>query len=342
MKRRHWLLVISLIFAAWGMDQITKIWAVQALGRAEFFGPFGFVLHRNPGAILGTFSSLPPLLRIVTLSTGGAFLICIYAAIQYLLPGKSLMLRSGLSLLLGGILGNVTDRILSGSVVDFLLLGNEKWSTPAFNLADAIQWVGYAMVVGFLIRDGKQIWPSANERKRIWVNPGFQIKYIVILMSIGIGFSLICGVFSYTYLRVTIETLLGVSPKLVEERFLGPFVITFVLIALGFSLMLFVVGRHLSHRTAGPLYAFERFLEDVLDGRDRPLRLRDGDEFAHLERLAESIRERVKTRYALVTPLTPATAPSKDTQSGSTAEPTPITVPGTLALDEKKFKPSGS
>ncbi|MCB0362355.1 MAG: hypothetical protein KDD35_06520, partial [Bdellovibrionales bacterium] len=47
----------------------------------------------------------------------------------------------------------------------------------------------------------------------------------------------------------------------------------------------------LSHRTAGPLYAFERFIEDTLIGRDRILKLRQGDEFPHLEELAIKIRE---------------------------------------------------
>ena len=57
-------------------------------------------LHHNPGAMLGLFSDLPPVLRIVSLSTGGAFLVVIYALIQYLLPIKSLILRSGMSVLL--------------------------------------------------------------------------------------------------------------------------------------------------------------------------------------------------------------------------------------------------
>src|SRR6516164_3158834 len=114
MGKRDWALVISGVPATWLVDQVSKAWANANLSELKFFGPLGFVLHHNRGAILGTFSDLPPMLRVVSLSTGGAFLIFIYGAIQYLLPSRSMPLRSGMSLLLGGILGNVSDRIMHG------------------------------------------------------------------------------------------------------------------------------------------------------------------------------------------------------------------------------------
>ncbi len=291
MTKRDWFIVIFLVFFAVVVDQVTKAWALRNLGPLEFYGPIGLVLHRNPGAILGIFSDLPPLLRVVTLSTGGAFLIFIYAAIQYLLRRRSMMLRSGMSLLLGGIIGNVLDRMLSGSVVDFILIGSPQLASPAFNFADAIQWVGYGMIVFALIKEGTHIWPDSNERKQIWVNPSFQIKYCLILMSVGLGFSLIAGVFSFTFIKVAIEELvIGPSRQIVEAKFLIPFLVTFSIISLAFILGLFVLGRILSHRTAGPIYAFEKFLEDQMQGKDRPLRLRAGDDFHHLEELAEMLR----------------------------------------------------
>ncbi|MCB0406854.1 MAG: signal peptidase II [Bdellovibrionales bacterium] len=297
MTKRHWLIVIGLLVSTWSIDQVTKIWALNHISEMRFWGPFGIVLHRNPGAILGAFSDLPPMLRIVSLSTGGAFLIFIYGAIQYLLPRKSLMLRSGMSLLLGGILGNVTDRIISGSVVDFLLLGSSTMSSPAFNIADAIQWVGYFMIVISLIREGSQIWPNENERKQVWVNPRFQLKYCFMLVFIGLGFSVVAGVFSYTYIVITIEDIVIGPSEYLQKKFLVPFLEVYLMISLGFAVTLFLIGRILSHRTAGPLYAFELFLDDVLHGKDRPLRLRAGDEFQHLEELAEVVREKLKTNF---------------------------------------------
>lgn len=297
MRKFDWFLVIGLVFIVWSIDRVTKIWAINSIVDFQSYGPFGFVLYKNPGVMLGVFSDLPPVLRIVSLSTGGAFLIFIYIFIQYLIPQRSLILRSGMSILLGGILSNVSDRIVWGSVVDFLVIGSQKAITPAFNLADALQWVGYAFIVYILIIEGNQIWPASNERKGVWVKPRFQSKYIFTLMAIGMGFSIISGVFSYTYLKVMISDLVVEHPSIVEQKFLIPFLITFSIINLAFVLSLFIIGRILSHRTAGPIHAFEKYLEDILNGRDRRLKLRIGDEFNHLEELAEELRKQLKSNF---------------------------------------------
>lgn len=290
MKKRDWFLVIGLVPAIWLLDQASKAWAIKSISQFHFYGPVGFILHYNPGAILGTFSDLPPLLRVVSLSTGGAFLVSIYAAIQYLVPSRSLQLRIGMSLLLGGILGNVTDRILSGAVTDFIVLGVQNLTSPAFNVADAIQWVGYFFVVYGLVRDGNLFWPDSNVRKTIWVNPRFQLKYILTLVVIGACFSVINGVFTYTFLRMTIDSLVAGPPRQTESRFLIPFLQTYFIISTGFMLALFAVARILSHRTAGPVYAFEIFVRDLLSGKDRKFRVRSGDDFKNLEELADYLR----------------------------------------------------
>ncbi len=292
MKKREWLIVLLPLFATWGIDRITKYLAVDITG-INFYGPLGLVLHHNHGAMLGLFSDLPPVLRIVSLSTGGAFLLFSFGIIQYLLPIKSLVLRTGMSILLGGILGNVTDRIIWGYVVDFIILGTPEFKSPAFNLADALQWVGYAMIVLALIRESEILWPANNVRKRYWVNPKFQIRYCLTLMGVGAGFSVISAVYSYTFLRVTIIDLVGNNVRLLDQ-FLIPFIITFTIVSFFFIAILFLLGRILSHRTAGPLYAFERFLDDLMDGKIRPLKLRAGDEFKHLEEVAVELSQKIK------------------------------------------------
>ncbi len=291
LRRLDWLIVLFPLFLTWGIDQVSKNFA-EGIRGLQFFGPFGFVLHHNHGAMLGLFSDLPAVLRIVTLSTGGAFLIFSFAIIQYLLPIKSLMLRSGMSVLLGGILGNVTDRIINGYVVDFLLLGSPERATPAFNMADALQWVGYAMIAIALIRESEILWPADNTRKRMWINVRFQLRYCFILTGVGLGFALIAGVFSYTFLRVTIIDLVGNNQKLLDH-YMIPFYITFAIVSMTFAAVLFLVGRVLSSRIAGPLYAFEKFLDDLSAGRPRPLRLRAGDEFKHLEVIAARLSQQV-------------------------------------------------
>ncbi len=291
MKKREWLLVTFPLLLTWLLDRASKYWATKLIGVTEI-GPVSFILHHNHGAMLGLFSDLPSVLRVVSLATGGAFLLCTYAIIQYLLPIKSLKLRSGLSILTGGIIGNVTDRIMWGYVVDFIVVGNTKISSPAFNVADALQWVGYAMILWVFIREGQTLWPENNARKQYWVNHKFQLKYCFLMMGVGFSLTLISLVFSYTYLRVTISEFVGNNQFLIN-KFLLPFAVTYGVICLAFCAILFAIGRVISHRIAGPLYAFEKFLDDSLNGNPRSLKLRAGDDFRHLEDLAVRISERL-------------------------------------------------
>jgi signal peptidase II len=52
-----------------------------------------------------------------------------------------------LSLILGGALGNLWDRIASGRVVDFLLVYVKQYQWPVFNLADSAIVVGASLLV---------------------------------------------------------------------------------------------------------------------------------------------------------------------------------------------------
>ena len=291
MKKREWILVILPLLIVWTLDRLSKNWASVSLQTPMDWPYLHFVLYHNHGAMLGLFSDLPAVLRIVSLSTAGSFLVCIYAIIQYLLPIKSLSLRTGMSILLGGILGNVTDRILWGYVVDFIIVGSTKnLSSPAFNVADALQWIGYGLIVYAIIKEGDLLWPEKNSRKLYWVNPKFQLKYCFLLMGVGVGLSLIATVFAYTFLRDSIVTLVGENQHILS-RFLTPFLITSTFIALLFSMALFAIGKVISHKIAGPLYGFERYLLQILEGQtDRNFRVRAKDEFKNLEELAEKIR----------------------------------------------------
>jgi signal peptidase II len=295
MKKQEWLLIFLPLVVVWYLDRMTKSWAV-GLTDIQSYGFLHFALHHNPGAMLGLFSDLPPVLRIVSLSTGGAFLVVIYALIQYLLPIKSLILRSGMSILLGGILGNVTDRILWGHVVDFIILGKEGFSSPAFNLADALQWFGYAMIVYAVTKDGEILWPENNNRKRFWINMKFQLKYCYMLLGVGFSISLIALVFSYTYMKVVLTEFVGNNP-MVLERFLTPFIVTFAVISLAFSIGLFTVGKVISHKIAGPIYAFDKYMREMMEAEEkgqesRTFKLRTNDEFKELEYLAHQVKNK--------------------------------------------------
>lgn len=293
MKRSEWIAIFAPLLIIWFLDRITKIWAESYLTTPLSFGWIEFTLLYNKGIMLGFFSQLPGYLRVVSLSTFGAVLVCIYVLVQILLPINTLKLRIGMSIVLGGIIGNVTDRTLWGHVVDFVVIGHGNVSTAVFNVADAVQWVGYGLVLFAIFREGDLIWPENNARKVYWVDRKFQFKYCAILMGVGLGISLVTMVFSYTYLRVTMIALIGLNSE-VLDKYLMPFAAVFALISVGCSLGLFTVGKIISHRMVGPLFAFERHVLEMLRNLDRlketkPLRFRSHDDFRHLENLATEI-----------------------------------------------------
>lgn len=295
MKRKDWFVVALFLILTIAVDQFTKLWAE---GRPEeTFGIFKFILVHNHGAMLGLFSDLPAVLRIVTLATSGVFILCIYTLIQYIIPGRLMSLRISLSILVGGILGNVLDRIVYGYVIDFIAIVYGDFHSAIWNVADMIQWVGYALMVYALIKHSERLWPDQNERKGFWVNRKFQIKHSLLFTVTGLFLTLVSMVFAYTYLKVTLQEIVGYNPALIN-KFVHPFLFTFFILAILFSIILFMVGKLISHRIAGPLYAFQRFLEEVLDGKGltksgAALKLRTNDDFKHLEALAEDIRAKL-------------------------------------------------
>ena len=57
------------------------------------------------------------------------------------------MLCIALSLILGGALGNVLDRVMYGAVVDFIDVYYGNWHWPAFNIADSAICIGAALII---------------------------------------------------------------------------------------------------------------------------------------------------------------------------------------------------
>lgn len=292
MNKLLWFWVGFSLVVTWVLDRVTKNWAL-GLTDSINFNWLEFSLHYNPGAILGLFSELPPVLRVVTLSTGGAFLIFSFIMLQYFIPIKAMSIRVGMSLLLGGILGNVADRVMMGHVVDFIIIKIGSWSSPVFNVADTIQWFGHISVITGLLKYADTFWPEQNTRKSYWVNIQFQLKYCALLIAVGLGIGIISGTFAYTYLRVTIISLAGEN-KMVLDKFLIPFTISFASISGVFIMILFLVGKMISHRVAGPVYRFEKYIIDLISGKYYPLKLRRGDEFQHLNNVGDRLLDHVK------------------------------------------------
>jgi signal peptidase II len=137
-------------------DQATKSLAVSRLddGPSELFWGIQFRLSRNPGSAFSLFQS-----RTVVLALLSVALVVVLVR----LAGKaeSLAASLGLAAVLGGALGNLSDRIfrtpgfLRGHVVDFIKVPH--W--PSFNIADSAITVGAIVLVvwGWTRRDDDHV-----------------------------------------------------------------------------------------------------------------------------------------------------------------------------------------
>jgi signal peptidase II len=141
----RWLGLAGLVIV---LDQITKLAVLGAftLGESrEVTSFFNLVLVYNRGAAFSFLADAGGWQKwfFVVLALG------ISAWIVSMLkkhPGETLLCVA-LSLILGGALGNVIDRVLYGAVVDFLDFHAAGWHWPAFNVADSAITVGAALLV---------------------------------------------------------------------------------------------------------------------------------------------------------------------------------------------------
>lgn len=103
-------------------------------------------LH-NQGAAFSFLSDATGWQRWLFTALGVGVSIGILIWLRRLKPHGQHLLAAGLALVMGGALGNVTDRVLFGYVVDFIRVHYEDWYFPAFNVADSAITCGAALLI---------------------------------------------------------------------------------------------------------------------------------------------------------------------------------------------------
>ena len=153
----HWQRLYFLAALIWLIDYATKVWALNNLSQVEPIKIIGSILQLrlvfNPGAAFSFGTSFTFIFTILAIM---AVAVIAYYAIKIANRWWSVVL----GLALGGVLGNLTDRIFrepsifNGHVIDWI----ELPSFPVFNVAD-MAIVGAALVSVLLI--AKEIPPFA-------------------------------------------------------------------------------------------------------------------------------------------------------------------------------------
>jgi signal peptidase II len=136
------------------VDQSSKAWAVRALrpgnGRTVINGVLDFIYAENPGIAFGQLQEGGAFGRwfFVVLATAAAIAVLYYF---FRTTRNDDLILGACGLLLAGILGNLTDRVRLGFVVDFILVHAGQYHWPAFNVADASITTGALLLAYDLI-----------------------------------------------------------------------------------------------------------------------------------------------------------------------------------------------
>ena len=141
------------------LDQVTKsaITARFALHDVHPVIPgfFNLVYVMNPGAAFGFLANASETFRYIFFT--GITVLAAGLIIYYLVKSnpRNLLLACCLTLIFGGAVGNLIDRIRFGAVVDFLdvYAGTAHW--PAFNVADSAITVGAILMIWEMILNRK-------------------------------------------------------------------------------------------------------------------------------------------------------------------------------------------
>jgi signal peptidase II len=155
--------MIGLLVVA--LDRLTKLVVLRFLGLGEervmLEGFFKFVHWGNTGAAWSMFRGKNELLALVAV----AALVILYVS-RHHFEARTLLGQVAFGLIVGGIVGNLIDRLFVGHVIDFLYFylqqrGGSEVGFPAFNVADSAICTGVGLVFLITARSGHR--PKAVE-----------------------------------------------------------------------------------------------------------------------------------------------------------------------------------
>jgi len=131
------------------LDQVSKQLALAQLDYAqpvELLPVLNMTLHFNRGAAFSFLSEAGGWQRWFFSAIALAASAVLAVWLLRLRRGETLLAVS-LSLIMGGALGNLWDRLRYGHVVDFISVHYHNWYFPTFNVADSAVSVGAALMI---------------------------------------------------------------------------------------------------------------------------------------------------------------------------------------------------
>jgi signal peptidase II len=154
MSLSKWLSLSALVIV---LDQLSKAWISSHFVYGEsitVLSVFNLVLAHNTGAAFSFLNDAGGIQR--WLFSLIAIIASVWIIILLRKHAAQMLFALALSLILGGALGNLIDRIAYGYVVDFLHFHWDEYYFPAFNLADSAITCGAFMLILDSFKENKR------------------------------------------------------------------------------------------------------------------------------------------------------------------------------------------
>lgn len=141
---------LAMAGAVFMIDQTSKAWAVRRLrggDEREIIPNFlNFIYAQNPGVAFSFLDDHGDAGRYgLSVVAGIAAILVLYYF--WRVPRTQDRLLGALGLLLAGIVGNLTDRVRLGFVIDFIDVQFGSWHYPTFNVADMAICIGAGLLI---------------------------------------------------------------------------------------------------------------------------------------------------------------------------------------------------
>jgi signal peptidase II len=151
-KKFRYILISTIVSVSIALDQFSKVWVrsnFENYSEKNLIGEiFTLIKVENTGAFLGMgseLSEIPRILLLIVLPVVVLISITIYTYIEKTLDKISII---GFSLIIGGGIANIFDRIVYGSVTDFLYINlGGIFKTGIFNIADLSVTTGMILIL---------------------------------------------------------------------------------------------------------------------------------------------------------------------------------------------------
>jgi signal peptidase II len=147
-RATHFLLALFVVLLdRWTKRLVAAHIAMYAHGIQVIPGFFRITHTENTGAAFSLFADSPSHWKTAMLISFSVVAMIVVSVLLWKQARALTMTGIALSLILGGAVGNLWDRVASGCVIDFLLFYVKSYQWPVFNLADSAIVVGASLLV---------------------------------------------------------------------------------------------------------------------------------------------------------------------------------------------------